>query len=299
MIRFRNCNHSTTIVYFVKYYEQVFLPYNKSNIYIRNDFVYNYGQQMTDRLDGIRPLLQRIGLDENEAEVYLSLLPLKMARVTMISKAAKQSRTNTYLILRSLVSKGLASEIERGNIIHFLAESPSRLVELVEQREREMRDIKPLISSAVPFLSAMTGSLIGEPRVTMLKGLQGIRQTYRDLLSQDFVGIFNAQAMFDAFGKNIVADMFGKDRELHGRDLLVSNDGAKRYVREIGEQDGYDIRLLPDAMAFTCDMIIAGDTVALFAYDDEKTIVRIENANIAEAMRAWHAALWSLSSGPS
>lgn len=253
---------------------------------------------MTNRFDSIRPLLNRIGLDTNETEVYLALLPLKMARVTMISKASKQSRTNTYLILRSLVAKGLVSEVERGKIIHFIAEPPSRLVTLVENREQEFRDLKPLVSSAVPFLSSLTSPLVGEPRVTMLKGLEGIRQVYRDLLSQEFCGMFNVEKMYEAFGKNVVASIIGKNAELHGRDLLVANDGARRYIDEIEAGEGYVIRLLPASMDFQCDTLIAGDTVALFAYDDEKTIVRIENANIAQGMRTWHEALWSLSKEP-
>ncbi len=75
----------------------------------------------------IRPLLRRLGLDEKEIEIYLALLPLKMARASTIAKAARQSRSHTYLILRELKDRGLVSEIERGKIIHFVVESPQRL----------------------------------------------------------------------------------------------------------------------------------------------------------------------------
>jgi hypothetical protein len=42
--------------------------------------------------------------------------------------------------------------------------------------------------------------------------------------------------------------------------------------------------------------MIVGDIVSLFAYDDQQTIVRIENKNIADAFRAWFEILWNTSS---
>ena len=100
----------------------------------------------------IRPLLRKVGLDEKEIEVYLALLSLKMAKATAISKASCQSRSHTYIVLRSLVEMGLASEVERGKIIHFVAEPPERLLAYCEERERQMSDLKPLFEGALPLL---------------------------------------------------------------------------------------------------------------------------------------------------
>src|SRR3989338_10781704 len=76
----------------------------------------------------IRSLLKRAGLDEREAEVYLALLSLKKARVSLIAKEAHQSRSHTYLVLRSLEQKGLVAELTQGAVISFVAEQPQRLL---------------------------------------------------------------------------------------------------------------------------------------------------------------------------
>jgi sugar-specific transcriptional regulator TrmB len=243
----------------------------------------------------IRPLLRRIGLDEKETEIYLALLPLKMARATAIAKAAKQSRSHTYLILRLLEEKGLVSEVERGKIIHFVAEDPRRLLSYVQDKEREYKELQPLVASIVPMLANLTGSLPGKPRITMLQGEEGIRQLYRDILVEEIAAIFNPQAMYDTFGRNIVTDMFGKDVRLKGRDLFVDNEAGRRFVREVKQNEDYQVRLLPQEVRSYSEMIIFGDNVALFAYDDDRTIVRIENANIAAAFKNWYEVLWKIS----
>lgn len=246
--------------------------------------------------DSIRPLLRRIGLDDKEIEIYLAVLPLKMARATQVAKAAKQSRSHTYLILRSLGEKGLVSEIERGSVIHFVAEPPERLLTFVQDRERELKSLEPLIQGVLPMLSGLTSPLPGKPRVTMLQGLEGMRQIYKEILVHDFVGMLNAESMYNTFDGNIVARIFGQDINLRGRDLMVDNPMAREYIRDVPQHEDYEVRIIPKNIQFKTDTVIFGDVIALFAYDDESTIVRIENAYLADAFKAWFEVLWAMSS---
>ena len=240
----------------------------------------------------LRPLLRRIGLDERETEVYLALLPLKIGRASAIAKAAKQSRSNTYLVLRNLEEKGLVSEVERGSVLHFVAESPQRLLTYLQDKEEEIRSVKPLVEGALPFLQSVTAPLVGEPRITKLKGLDAMKQVYRDALSEEFCGLFNPEAMYRAFSRNIVQILFGTHGSLRGRDLLVDSEFSRRFIEEIKQGDQYEIRLLPKTITFGSDMMVYGDTIVLFAYDSENTIVRIENSTIAQTFRAWFEVLW-------
>lgn len=245
-------------------------------------------------ITSVRSLLARLGLDEKEREVYLALLSLKLARVTQVAKASKQSRSHTYLVLRSLEEKGLVSEVQRGAVIHFLAEPPEKLLTYVQDRERELKETEQLLQGALPLLKQIEKPLPGEPRVTKLHGLDGMKQVYRDLLTQEFTAFFNAEKMFEAFGSNVVHQLFGKDAKLRGRELFVDNEAARRYLEEIPTDEEYQIRLLPKGMMFDAEAIIYNDVVALFAYDDEKTIIRIENRNIAQSFKAWFEAMWNM-----
>jgi predicted transcriptional regulator len=243
----------------------------------------------------IRPLLKRVGLDEKQSEIYLALLSLKTAAASDIAKLAKQSRSHTYIILRDLEKKGLVSEIQQNGMLQFIAEPPERLVSYLKDREMEYRELQSLVEGALPVLSSLTTSYVGSPRITVLKGLDGMKQVYRDILTQKFVGIYNAQSSIETFGDNIVTMLFGKDAKLHGRDLVVRNEGAKQYLKDIPPDSDYSVRVLPKGVSFDTDTIVYGDTVTLFAFDDERTIIRIENRKIADAFRAWFEMMWLVS----
>jgi HTH-type transcriptional regulator, sugar sensing transcriptional regulator len=245
--------------------------------------------------EAIRPLLQRAGLDEKEVEVYLAILSLKMAKASQVAKVAKQSRSHTYLMLRSLEEKGLVSEAVRGDVLHFIAEQPQRLVSYLQDRKQELSQVQELVEGALPMLSSLTKPLVSQPRVTTLHGLDGMKQVYRDVLTQEFSIFFNAEKMFETFGSNVVTMLFGKQSNLRGRELFVDNEGAKRYLKEIPLDEQYDIRLLPKEISFASEFVIFEETVALFAYDDDLTIIKIENKNIADAFRSWFDYLWTIS----
>jgi len=254
----------------------------------------NESAQSTEN-KSLHSLLQRIGLEQKEADIYLSLLALKHAKASEIAKHASQSRSHTYLILRELEQKGLIAEIEHGGVLQFVAEPPERLLSYLKDREREYKNLQSLVQGAMPLLSGLNASDIEPPRVTVLKGIDGMKQVYRDILSQEYVGIYNAQTSLTTFGDNVVTMLFGKDAQLKGRDLIVDNEGARRYIKDIPPNDGYLIRLLPKGITFQTDTIVYGDTMTLFAFDDERTIIRIENRKIADAFRAWFEILWNTS----
>ncbi|MDA1208877.1 MAG: hypothetical protein O2904_02485 [bacterium] len=243
----------------------------------------------------VRSLLKQIGMDEKQAEIYLALLSLKSAKASAVAKLAKQSRSHVYIILRELEEMGLVSEVEQGNVLRFIAEPPERLLSFLKDRERKFRDLQQLVQGAMPALNAMTSAYAGSPRVTVLKGLDGMKQVYRDILTREYVGIYNAQASIDTFGDNIVTMLFGKQATLKGRDLIVNNEGAEQYLLDVPPTKDYQIRLLPKGMDFETDTIVFGDTVTLFAFDDERTIIRIENKKIADTFREWFEVMWNTS----
>ena len=243
----------------------------------------------------IRILLERIGLDEREIEVYIALLPLGAARASDIAKASKQSRSHTYLILRSLREKGLVSEVEKGKVIEFVAEPPKRLMAYLQDREEEMRRLQIMTERVLPQLQSLSTTLEAQPRVTFLTGLEGMKRVYRDAMMEEFYGIFNPEVMYNLFEENVFLTIFGSQIHLRGKDLLVSNDAAKQYMKEVPQHENYHIRLLPPGVQFASDTLIYGDTINLFAYDDERTIVRIENQNLANTFRAWHEMMWEMS----
>lgn len=243
----------------------------------------------------IRPLLAQVGLDDKQTEIYLALLSLKTDKVVNIAKASGQSRSHTYIILRELEEMGLVSESKDGAVLKFHAESPEKLMSFLKDREIKYRDLQTLVEGALPLLKSLTPSYVSSPQVTTLKGIDGMKQVYRDILTQEFVGIYNVQASLDMFGSNIVTMLFGEEPRLKGRDLLVNNEGAMDYLRDVPTHEGYAVRLLPEGIYFKTDTIVYGNYVTMFTFDDQKTTIRIESREMADSFRAWFDMMWDMS----
>lgn len=243
----------------------------------------------------IRPLLAQVGLDDKQVEIYLALLSLKTDKVVNIAKASHQSRSHTYIILRELEEMGLVSESKEGAVLKFHAESPEKIMSFLKDREIKYRDLQTMVEGALPLLKSLTPSYVSSPQVTTLKGIDGMKQVYRDILTQEFIGIYNVQTSMDMFGSNIVTMLFGEQPRLKGRDLLVNNVGAIEYIREVPTHEGYTIRLLPKEVDFKTDTLVYGDYVTMFTFDEQKTTIRIESPEMADSFRAWFEMMWKIS----
>ncbi|MEY4744239.1 MAG: hypothetical protein RL272_184, partial [Candidatus Parcubacteria bacterium] len=64
--------------------------------------------------------LQKIGLSENEAKVYLAGLELGPSTAQMMAAKATVSRPTTYIMIESLIKRGLMSSFQKGKKRYFV-----------------------------------------------------------------------------------------------------------------------------------------------------------------------------------
>ena len=111
----------------------------------------------------MRELLEKLGLYEDEALVYLALLELGKGYVSSIAKHAKVHRVTTYHTLDNLIKKGLVSFSEEHKTKVYRVENPEKLVkrqaEQLQIAERLLPDLKALmtIQPAKPSIRFIEG----------------------------------------------------------------------------------------------------------------------------------------------
>ena len=86
--------------------------------------------------------LNRLGLTDGEARVYLLLLKLGLAKVGAIVKDSTISYSKVYDVLQRLSMKGLVSQIIVENVKHFNAVEPYILHEYLQRKEEELNTQK-------------------------------------------------------------------------------------------------------------------------------------------------------------
>lgn len=98
--------------------------------------------------------LQKIGLNKNEAKIYLAALELGQSSVQKLAKEVEMSRPTVYRILDSLQEKELIEKIDRKKGGSVNPKSPDELLSLlrikkrkVEEQEREFTRIISMLKT--------------------------------------------------------------------------------------------------------------------------------------------------------
>ena len=83
-------------------------------------------------------ILEKIGFTKGEIKVYFSLLKLGNTSSGPIIKDSGIAGSKVYEILNKLKNKGLVSETIREKTKHFQASAPSRVLDYINSKEREI-----------------------------------------------------------------------------------------------------------------------------------------------------------------
>jgi len=100
-------------------------------------------------------ILQKFGFGEKEARVYLTLLELKEAISSTISRKTGLKRPTTYLMLENLQKQGLVSHVKKGNSLYFRATKPDFFLEKEEKHLNDLKGDLNSLKSSLPELLAM------------------------------------------------------------------------------------------------------------------------------------------------
>lgn len=123
----------------------------------------------------LEKLLERLGLSQKEARVYLALLELGKDTVQNIGKKAKVARPTTYVILEKLLDLGLVSVADENKKTLFVAESPKELEKLLKQQEQDFEYRRQELNDQLDQLLAIYNASGSKPIVRYFEGPEGLK----------------------------------------------------------------------------------------------------------------------------
>ena len=103
----------------------------------------------------LKEQLEKIGLAEKEAKVFLASLELGSSAAQGIAKKAGINRATTYVIIEKLMKKGLMSSVEKGKKTYFQTEDPKRLLKLLEEQEEGLKRKEEEFKKYLPELETL------------------------------------------------------------------------------------------------------------------------------------------------
>jgi sugar-specific transcriptional regulator TrmB len=130
----------------------------------------------------IQSILKNFGLNDKEIAVYLALVELGPSPVRVVSAKSKVNRGTSYDILKSLKQQGLVSFYDTKSHQYFVAEPPEKLLAALEEKQKNLAEVKEQIEESLPQLQTLFSKQGGKPAIKLYEGAKGIRQILEDVL---------------------------------------------------------------------------------------------------------------------
>lgn len=238
--------------------------------------------------------LINLGFSQKEASVYLALLSLGKRTVSPIARTAQINRTTVYDILSSLEVKGLVSVSGKEPLQEYVAESPDKILSMLEAQIKKDQAILQKAQNLVPQLKSLH-NVSDRPKVRFYEGKEGLEQVYEDTLTSREA--IRAYATYDDMEKALpgyfpkyfyrrakkgikIRAIFPKTKE--GVNLAEKNAEQLRKTAIVPLKDFY----------FSPEINIYDNKVMIASWKEKLGII-IESKEIADAMKTIYELAWA------
>jgi len=243
-------------------------------------------------------VLREIGLSQNEAKVYESMLGIIEINADQIALKAGIHRRNVYDTLARLIEKGLVSEIFLENRKFYRAIEPTRLSDILSEKQAR-------INAILPSLEKKFAHGVPDERAYIYKGIQGFKNYLKDIINEGKDGYFMAAkgGWFDERLKYIIPKFMQESKELGLNYYHLFDYEMKEKMPEIFKQRGFIYKMLPKGYSTTSATDIFGDHVVIFTglgigrlSDDISQFIMVSKG-LANDYRTWFKTVWDLLPG--
>ena len=239
-------------------------------------------------------LLSLLGLSQNEAKIYETLLEEGECSVSKISKQSGVHRRNVYDNVNRLIEKGLIFQILEESENYYQAVAPSKLRELVDEKIQ-------VLDSALPGLEKLFRASPKKQSVYIYRGVEGWKNYMRDIIriGEDHYCIGGKGGWLDprlsGFFKQFTKEAKKKNIKfyhLFDHEIKESNHPILKYT-------GKHYKFLPKEFSTMAAIDIFGSHVNIISnvnvgeIDKDFTFTVIVNEEVADAFRVWFKFMWS------
>lgn len=237
--------------------------------------------------------LKSIGLTQNEALIYQSLIRFGELSVSGIAAKARVNRRNVYDSIQRLLEKGLVFEILEARESRYQAVDPGKLRELIQEKEQRLLAI-------LPALDAMHQQNQAQESVYIYRGVEGWKNYMRDIvrMGEDVYVIGGKGSWLDPRLAEFTPQFA---RELERKKIKINHlfdHEVKASQHEIISKVAKNYRFFPQGYSTASCVDIFGDRVNigspifLGGIETDLTITVIVNQPVANAFRTWFRFMW-------
>ena len=241
--------------------------------------------------------LEKLGLSEKEAKVYLANLELGSTSVQNIAKKAEVNRATTYVILDSLIKKGLCSTFNQGKKTLYIASEPEFLTGLFEVQKKEIEEREKYFIGMLPRFKLLDNKDADKPTVQFFEGKQGLLSCYNE-----FIINYNPKKgypeSFSIYDRDLVDQFFTDKEKKQFRKFRVEKQMKVKaiYTKEKGfmdaTPDAVRVKVPKKEFPLNAHVAVHGQAVRFLIFGEHPSAILIKNPKVALTLQSLFKLAW-------
>lgn len=227
-------------------------------------------------------LLQSIGLNKNEANLYLTSLQLGPATAIQLAQKLGITRQMIYTLVPKVIEHGLMKELTIGGKRLFQAVSP----EVLNDRARLIAD---QIKEIVPVLKTKEATNAALPILSVYENPISMREWYRRFMAEakegDQLYIWATNKTWFSADPDFLQEFLAFKKKMKIRDFIIAPDteeSRESALRFSDEQPYSEYRFTPNWWHTDAEKWIWNDTVSYLTINENATnMIVIESQPLA------------------
>lgn len=246
-------------------------------------------------------LFRKLGLNDNEREVYLAVLKAGKIAPNQVSRDTSINRTTVYSVAKKLEKLGIIAQDLGQKVNYLVAIPPEKLVSVFEREERKIAEKKKVAKELAKELSSLVSEKhYSVPRIRFVE--ENDLEAY---LYEAYPRWAENIASFDNIWRGFQDDSFTtRYRDWLDWTWKFSRDNirAEMFFNEVDvekelleKHQGRKMRVLPTAISFDSNFWVAGEYLIMVqAKVRPHYLVEIHDAVLARNQRELFKGLWAL-----
>lgn len=251
--------------------------------------------------------LEKLGLSEIEARLYLALLKQGPKKVKEAADLVGLKRTTAYFHIDSLISKGLVAEVIKGSSKMITATPADRIEYLVEKKLETAVSLKNTYPQILKNLNTIEAKYANtkEPEIKYLKGLANARAIYDEAFKgreiRSFVKL-EEKSVLSADNPELFKGALQKNKNLNIWEIVYESPFSRRpSVNTLSQNRGYNYKFMPPDLKWSItseDIVIFEGKVAIINYTGKVSIVVLQSPDFYNNFKEIFDFIWRIIPDP-
>ncbi|MBU4452898.1 hypothetical protein KKH24_01450 [Patescibacteria group bacterium] len=236
--------------------------------------------------------LEKAGLTEKQAKVYLACLELGGAKISDIAKKAKIKRTTCYHLVNELLEMGLLSQTKQKKAGFFLTEEPKILEQNAKIKLQTIQEI-------LPQLNAVYNVLPQKPKIRLYEGVEGIKTVWEEILKvakegDTILACTGEKPALEYLPKKFLQDYV--QRRLAKKVRIRFITPSEHFAKEYQPSSAKELREIKMVSAkgwdFTADMQICNNKITIVSPKENFICLVIDSKEISQMFKMAFELMW-------